>query len=101
MSRTYKRTAKDDYKREIYVRSKRRADPDLRKLARALIEIAQAEAGAEQAHRTAQNADRDMRTNADTNPNTAATTTTASASSRSDASVTVAVDGGTSRGVRT
>jgi hypothetical protein len=101
MSRTYKRTAKDDYEREIYVRSKRRADPDLRKLARALIEIAQAEAEAEQAHRTAQSADRDMRTNTETNQNKAATTAPASTSSRNDAAVTAAVDAGPSRGVRT
>jgi hypothetical protein len=54
MSRTYKRSPKDDYTRELYIRSKRRVDPDLRLLARALIEIAQAEAEAEAAHAATQ-----------------------------------------------
>ena len=55
MSRTYRRRKPDDLKSDqrIRVRGVRRDPPDLRRLARALIELAQlqAEADAEKQHR--------------------------------------------------
>jgi hypothetical protein len=51
MGKTYRKSSKDDKEQEIFIRSKRRAEPDLRALARALIQIAQAEVEAENAHR--------------------------------------------------
>lgn len=48
MSRTYRKTGKaGDQERHISVRAVRRHPPDLRKLSRALIELAIAEAAAE------------------------------------------------------
>ncbi len=51
MGKTYRKSSKDDREQEIFIRSKRRAEPDLRAIARALIQIAQAEVEAENAHR--------------------------------------------------
>jgi hypothetical protein len=52
MGKTYRKSSKDDREQEIFIRSKRRAEPDLRALARALIQIAQAEVEAENAHQS-------------------------------------------------
>jgi HEAT repeat protein len=53
MGKTYRRngTRQDE---ELFIRAKRREDPDLRKLARALLAIAQAEVEAEREHETGQ-----------------------------------------------
>jgi hypothetical protein len=50
MGKTYRRNGHRDHE-ELFIRSKRRAEPDLRKLARALLAIAQAEVAAEEDHR--------------------------------------------------
>ena len=49
MGKTYRRRDERD-EQELFIRSKRRAEPDLRKLARALLAIAQEEVAAEAAH---------------------------------------------------
>lgn len=51
MGKTYRRrNERDD--QELFLKSKRRAEPDLRKLARALLAIAQQEVSAEAAHQS-------------------------------------------------
>jgi hypothetical protein len=49
MGKTYRRNG-SDRDEDLFIRSKRRAEPDLRKLARALLAIAQAEVEAEADH---------------------------------------------------